>query len=197
MRYLFGIVGILIHAIVFAQSPIHFRDASRELGLPTAKQPSWERLHLWDSVAGGIGLFDCDNNGRLDLVVVNDTNTDRYLKGGDLMVTLYHQNKDGKFVDITKTAGLNHRGWGMGVAVADFDNDGNLDLYVTGYGGNALYRNLGNCRFEDVTDKAGIAGGGFSTGAAWADYDRDGKVDLFVARYAHEDVRHPLPITDR
>ena len=66
----------------------------------------------------------------------------------------------------------------MGVAVADFDNDGNLDIFVTGYGGNALYRNKGNCNFEDVTDKAGVRGGGFSTGVAWADYDRDGNVDF-------------------
>ena len=71
----------------------------------------------------------------------------------------------------------------MGVAVADYDNDGKLDLYVTGYSGNALYHNLGNCKFEDVTEKAGVGGGGFSTGAAWGDYDRDGNVDLFVSRY--------------
>jgi hypothetical protein len=76
----------------------------------------------------------------------------------------------------------------MGVAVADFDNDGWDDIYVTGYGGNALYRNLGNCRFEDVTDKAGVAVGGFSTGAAWGDYDRDGRVDLFVPRYVFIDI---------
>jgi hypothetical protein len=76
----------------------------------------------------------------------------------------------------------------MGIAVADYDNDGLQDIYVTGFGGNALYRNLGNCKFEDVTDKAGVGAGGFSTGAAWADYDRDGKVDLFVSRYVHVDI---------
>jgi hypothetical protein len=76
----------------------------------------------------------------------------------------------------------------MGVAIADYDNDGLQDIYVTGYGGNALYHNLGNCTFEDVTEKAGVAGGGFSTGAAWADYDRDGGVDLFVSRYVHVDM---------
>ena len=202
-RFAAGLFRLLLCVVfalnLFAQSPIHFRDASRELGMPSTKLPVWERWHLWDSVAGGIGLFDCDNDGRLDMVVVNDTNSERYLKGdgGELMVTLYHQEKNGKFVDITKAAGLTHRGWGMGVAVADYDNDGLLDLYVTGYGGNALYHNLGNCKFEDVTEKMGVAGGGFSTGAAWADYDRDGKVDLFVARYAHEDIRHPLPIPDK
>jgi hypothetical protein len=78
----------------------------------------------------------------------------------------------------------------MGIAVGDYDNDGLADLYVTGYGHNVLYHNLGNCKFEDVTAKAGVQGGGFSTGAAWADYDRDGKLDLFVARYVKTDVNH-------
>ena len=76
----------------------------------------------------------------------------------------------------------------MGVAVADYDNDGNPDIYVTGYGGNALYHNLGNCKFEDVTEKAGVVVGGLSLGAAWGDYDRDGRVDLFVSRYVHVDM---------
>jgi hypothetical protein len=88
------------------------------------------------------------------------------------MITLYHQEADFKFTDITKSAGLTRKDWGMGVAVADYDNDGLPDIYVTGYGSNALYHNLGNCKFEDVTDKAGVAAGGFSTGAAWADYEK-------------------------
>ena len=144
-------------------------------------------------MSGGIGLFDCDNDGKLDIVMVNGSTVDRYKQGGDLLVTLWHQDADLKFTDITEKAGLTRKGWGMGVAVADFDNDGNLDLFVTGYGGNALYRNKGNCTFEDVTDKAGMRGGGFSTGAAWADYDRDGNVDLFVSRYVHVDMNN-LPV---
>ncbi len=141
-------------------------------------------------MSGGVGLFDCDNDGKLDIVTVNGSTVDRYREGGDPMITLYHQEPDGTFKDITKSAGLTRRGWGMGVAVADFDNDGWLDIYVTGYGGNVLYRNLGNCKFEDVTEKAGVRGGGFSTGAAWADYDRDGHVDLFVSRYVHVDLNN-------
>src|SRR2546426_3568887 len=144
-------------------------------------------------MSGGVGLFDCDNDGKLDIVMVNGSTVDRYRQGGDLMVSLWHQDADLKFTDIAQKTGLTRKGWGMGVAVADFDNDGFLDLYVTGYGGNVLYRNKGNCTFEDVTDKAGVRAGGFSTGAAWADYDRDGNVDLFVSRYVHVDMDH-LPV---
>lgn len=142
---------------------------------------------------GGIALLDCDNDGRLDIAVVNDSTIEQYLKGGDLMVTLYHQDTTASglhFTDATRSAGLSTTGWGMGIAVGDFDNDGLPDMYVTGYGHNVLYHNLGGCRFEDVTAKAGVQAGGFSTGAAWADYDRDGKLDLFVARYVHTDPHH-------
>jgi hypothetical protein len=142
---------------------------------------------------GGIALFDCDNDGKLDLAVVNDSTIEQYRKGGDLMITLYHQDGSSSaihFTDVTKASGLTTRGWGMAIAVGDYDNDGLPDLYVTGYGHNVLYHNLGNCKFEDVTTKAGVQGGGFSTGAAWADYDRDGHLDLFVARYVKTDVNH-------
>ena len=144
-------------------------------------------------MSGGVGLIDCDNDGKLDIITVNGSTVQRYRAGGDLMITLYHQDADSTsehlhFTDITNAAGLTHKGWGMGVAVADYDNDGLQDIYVTGYGGNALYHNLGNCKFEDVTEKAGVGAGGFSTGAAWADYDRDGRVDLFVSRYVHVDI---------
>ena len=151
---------------------------------------------------GGIALFDCDNDGKLDIAVVNDTTMTRYLAGGDPMITLYHQDGHGRdihFTDITKQAGLTARGWGMAIAVGDYDNDGLPDLYVTGYGHNVLYHNLGGCRFQDVTDRAGVKLGGFSTGAAWADYDRDGFIDLFVARYVHADLHHlpALPPVDK
>ncbi|MGO9114146.1 MAG: CRTAC1 family protein [Thermoguttaceae bacterium] len=166
-----------------------FRDMAAQAGLTASHISSPEKYYVIESMSGGIGLFDCDNDGKLDIVMVNGSTVDRYRQqGGDLLVTLWHQDSNLKFTDITEKAGLTRKGWGMGVAVADFDNDGNLDLFVTGYGGNALYRNKGNCTFEDVTDKAGVRGGGFSTGAAWADYDRDGYVDLFVSRYVHVDM---------
>jgi enediyne biosynthesis protein E4 len=171
------------------QSPVpQFEDVAQKAGLTVPHISSPDKRYIVESMSGGIGLMDCDNDGKLDIVTVNGSTVDRYRHGGDLLITLYHQDSDLKFTDITKSAGLTRKGWGMGVAVADYDNDGLQDIYVTGFGGNALYHNLGNCKFEDVTDKAGVAGGGFSTGAAWADYDRDGKVDLFVSRYVHVDI---------
>ena len=204
MRRLF-FLGLLTTVLSFAQqaqlpatpantkssnAPLpHFEDVGQQAGLTVSHISSPDKRYIIESVSGGIGLIDCDNDGKLDIVTVNGSNVDRYRKtGGDLLVTLYHQDANLKFTDITAQAGLARKGWGMGVAVADFDNDGLPDLYVTGYGGNALYRNLGNCKFEDVTDKAGVRAGGLSLGAAWGDYDRDGKVDLFVSRYVHVDM---------
>ena len=187
---MFSIIPLLLVFLanaLWAQVP-EFEDVSRDVGLTVPHISSPDKQYIVESMSGGVGLIDCDNDGKLDVVVVNGSTIEHYRQGGDPMVTLYHQDAGFKFRDITKSAGLTRKGWGMGVAVADYDNDGLPDLYVTGYGGNALYHNLGNCKFEDVTDKAGVAGGGFSTGAAWADYDRDGRVDLFVSRYVHFDM---------
>ena len=171
-----------------------FRDVASEVGVTTVPNSQTDRRYVLETMGGGgIALFDCDNGGKLDLAVVNDSTIEQYRKGGDLMITLYHQDGNSAavhFTDVTQTSGLTARGWGMAIAVGDYDNDGLPDLYVTGYGHNVLYHNLGNCKFEDVTAKAGVQGGGFSEGAAWADYDRDGHLDLFVARYVKTDVNH-------
>jgi hypothetical protein len=167
-----------------------FEDIARQAGLNVKHIASAEQHYIIESMGGGVGLFDCDGDGKLDILTVNGSTIDRFRAGGDPMVTLYHQDSDLKFTNITESAGLTVKGWGMGIAVADFDNDGILDIYVTGYGHNVLYKGLGNCKFKDVTKQAGVEVGGFSTGAAWADYDRDGFVDLFVARYVHVDMNN-------
>src|SRR5438552_2062134 len=174
-------------ALVPAEVP-QFEDISRQAGLTAAHISTPEQHYIIESMSGGIALFDCDDDGKLDIAMVNGSTVERYRAGGDPLVTLYHQDANLKFNNITQSAGLARKGWGMGITVADFDNDGKLDLFVTGFGGSALYRGLGNCKFEDVTEKAGVRGTGFMTGAAWADYDRDGFVDLFVARYVHLDM---------
>jgi enediyne biosynthesis protein E4 len=187
------LLGLCSLASTQAPAQVRFRDISQQAGLTKPSLSSMKQRYVVEIMSGGVALFDCDNDGKLDIVVVNDSTIEHARLGGDTMVTLYHQDANLKFTDITKQAGLTRKGWGMGVAVADYDNDGLPDLYVTGYNGNALYHNLGNCKFEDVTEKAGVAGGGFSTGAAWADYDRDGNVDLFVSRYVHTDINHLPP----
>jgi enediyne biosynthesis protein E4 len=172
-----------------ASPPIpKFEDVARQSGLTLSHLSSPEKRYILESMSGGVGFIDCDRDGKLDIITVNGSSVDRYRQGSDPMITLYHQDADLKFSEITKAAGLITKGWGMGVSVADFDNDGWPDIYVTGYGRNVLYRNLGNCRFEDVTEKAGLKVGGFSTGASWGDYDRDGFVDLFVPRYVFIDI---------
>src|SRR2546428_2799456 len=188
------VLGLFLSLVASAQTPApklplpQFKDVAKEAGLTVSHISSLEKRYIVESMSGGAGLIDCDNDGNLDIITVNGSTIDRFRNGGDPMITLYHQDTGFKFRDITQTAGLVRKGWGMGVAVADYDNDGLPDIYVTGYGGNALYRNLGNCKFQDVTDKAGVAAGGFSTGAARADYDRDGVVDLFVFRYVPVDM---------
>jgi enediyne biosynthesis protein E4 len=196
-----GMRGILIGALLLptalfpqtspSSKPLpQFEDITKQAGLTVPHNSTPEKRYIVESMSGGVGFIDCDNDGKLDIVTVNGSSVDRYKAGGDLMVTLYHQDANLKFTDITQSAGLTKKGWGMGVSVMDFDNDGWQDLYVTGFGGNVLYRNLGNCKFEDVTEKAGLKVGGFSTGAAWADYDRDGFVDVFVPRYVSIDINH-------
>jgi hypothetical protein len=174
----------------FAQSRPAFEDIAQKAGLTVPHISSPAKKYIVESMSGGAGFIDCDADGKLDIITVNGSNVDRYRKGGDPLITLYHQDANLHFTDITKASGLTRKGFSMGVAVADYDNDGLPDIFVTGYGGNVLYRNLGNCKFQDVTEKAGLRGSGFSSGAAWGDYNRDGHLDLFVARYVKLDMNH-------
>jgi len=176
--------------------PGRFVDITEKAGIKFVHQaPHTSRKYLIETMGSGVALFDCDNDGRLDIFFVNgapfaDPTPKGFIPqktGPEYWNRLYHQKPDGTFEDITEKAGLQGVGYGMGVAVGDYDNDGYEDLYVTGYGGNHLYHNNGNCTFTDVTEKAGVGGSGWSSSAAWVDLDNDGFLDLVVDRYVEWD----------
>ena len=175
-----------------ASVPGKFVDITEKAGVHFLHQaPHTSRKYLIETMGSGVALFDCDNDGRLDLYLVNgapygDPTPKGFIPqktGPEYWNRMYHQRADGTFEDITAKSGLQGVGYGMGVAVADYDNDGYEDVFVTGYGGNRLYHNNGNCTFTDVTEKAGVGGSGWSTSAAWVDLDNDGLLDLVVDRY--------------
>jgi hypothetical protein len=173
-----------------------FTDVTAALGLSFEYVASHtSKKYLIETMGSGVALLDYDNDGRLDIFVVNGASlSDPTQKGAIPQKAgpkdwnrLYHQKKDGTFEDVTEKAGLEGVGYGMGVAVGDYDNDGFEDLYVTAYGGNKLYHNNGDGTFTDLTQKAGIGGSGWSTSAAWVDLDGDGFLDLIVLRYLQWD----------
>jgi hypothetical protein len=186
-------------SVQVADSPPHaaiFTDVTSELGLRFEYVASHtSRKYLIETMGSGLALFDYDNDGRLDIFVVNGAQlsdptqkgTIPQKKGPQDWNRLYHQKRDGTFEDVTEKAGLQGIGYGMGVAVGDYDNDGFEDLYVTAYGRNRLYHNNGDGTFSDVTEKAGVGGAGWSTSAAWVDLDGDGLLDLVVLRYLQWD----------
>ena len=180
----------------FTPEVAKFTDVTSALGLSFEYVASHtSKKYLIETMGSGVALFDYDNDGRLDIFVVNGAPLgDPTPKGAIPQKTgprdwnrLYHQKSDGTFEDVTEKAGLQGAGYGMGVAVGDYDNDGFEDLYVTAYGGNKLYHNNGDGTFTDVTEKAGVGGSGWSTSAAWVDLDGDGLLDLVVLRYVQWD----------
>ncbi len=139
--------------------------------------------HLPETVGPGCAFFDYNNDGWMDLYLVNSGVSDFYAPAVPLRNALYRNEKDGRFTDVTEGAGVAGGRFGMGIAVADFDGDGWQDLYVTNYGPNFLYRNNGDGSFTDVAQEAGVLAPGWSTSGVWFDYDGNGRLDLFVCSF--------------
>jgi hypothetical protein len=190
------LLGMFIPLTIVAQTaapmPGKFVDVTESSGVRFNYLASHgDKKYLIETMGAGVALFDYDNDGRLDIFLINGAPLGPTMAqdaipqktGPEYWNRLFHQKSDGTFEDVTEKAGLKGFGYGMGVAVADYDNDGYEDLYVTAYGGNKLYHNNGNGTFSDVTDKSGVAGSGWSTSAAWVDLDNDGLLDLVVLRY--------------
>jgi enediyne biosynthesis protein E4 len=181
-----------------SQPLAHFTDIAEKAGLTVHEVFGGvtTKKYILETTGTGVAIFDYDNDGWPDIFIVNGTTFDASSSKKAPTSHLYHNNHDGTFTDVTQKAGLTHTGWGQGVCVGDYDNDGWEDLYVTYYGKNVLYHNNGDGTFSDVSEKAGVAGSGKSwgNGCAFVDYDRDGHLDLIVANYVDFNVATaPLP----
>jgi hypothetical protein len=190
--------ALLRATVAQSMPPNIFEDVTAKSGIRFKQEACHtSQKYLPESMVGGVGMFDYDNDGWLDLFFVNgaklldpmprgaapDKSDPRYWN------RLYKNNRNGTFMDVTEKAGLQGRWYGMGVATGDYDNDGNVDLLVTNLGGNILYHNNGDGTFTDVTAQSGVGGSGWCTGACFVDYDRDGHLDLIVSRYVEWDFR--------
>jgi hypothetical protein len=148
-----------------------------------------EKRFIIEANGSGVGLIDYDNDGWLDIYLVNGSTYDALDgKAAGPKAALFHNNHDGTFTNIAEKAGVTNERWGFGAAIADYDNDGWPDIYVSNFGKNRLYHNNHDGTFTDVAEKAGVTLGNWSTGATWGDYDGDGRLDLFVPGYIHYDV---------
>ena len=173
-------------------SRLRFQDITRSAGIdfqPTCGTA--DKLDIMDSLCGGVGFFDYDNDGWMDILLVNGSTLPDLKAGKCHASKLYHNNHDGTFTDVTARSGLAHCGWGFGVAIGDYDNDGWEDVYITDLTGGALYRNNRDGTFTDVTAKAGVDNHGqWGASAAFGDYDNDGYLDLYIANYVDVDLDH-------
>ena len=175
-----------------AAESIRFRDVAPAAGLGEAVNVSGsptDKSYLLEEMGCGAAFFDYDQDGWLDIFLVNGSSFEGTSGRREPRSYLFHNNRDGTFTDVTLDAGLGHAGWGQGCCVGDYDNDGFDDLFVTYWGRNVLYRNQGDGTFRDVSREAGVAGGGgrWGAGCCFLDYDRDGFLDLFVANYVNFD----------
>src|SRR5437016_3808796 len=209
----FGGASLAGAAGIFAWSDLTFAQRGARTGSPRAFEqipPSvsgitWvhrngrsAEMFLPETTGAGCAFFDYDNDGWMDIYLVNSGKCDFYDPRPPLRNALYHNNRNGTFTDVTEKAGVAGGGYGMGVAVGDYNGDGFPDLYVTQYGRSILYRNNGNGTFTDVIEKAGVAAPGWASSAVWFDYDNDGRLDLFVGRFVDlsKELNKPCGIHD-
>ncbi len=190
-----ALLGILLFSAALGSikgpaGDVRFTDITEKAGISFRHVSSPEKKYIVESMSGGVALFDYDNDGYLDIYLVNSLTVDLVKSKQKTRSALYHNNGDGTFLDVTDRAGIGDIGWGMGVTIGDYNNDGFDDIYVTCLGANHLLKNNGNGTFKDVTQSAGVADPRWSTGAAFVDYDNDGKLDLFVSNYVDFDVDH-------
>ena len=177
---------------------VNFVNVAKESGLKagTVFGGEHKNKYLLETTGCGVAFYDYDNDGWLDIFLVNGTRLEGFPPDQAPTNRLFKNNRDGTFSDVTTKAGLIHSGWGQGVCIGDYDNDGYEDLFVAYFGKNVLYHNNGDGTFTDVTEKAGVAGSGkrWNSGCAFVDYDRDGRLDLFVANYIDLDLATaPVP----
>jgi len=176
-----------------SSGPVIFKDVASFAGLTKWKHVmgSPEKSYIIETIGSGVALLDYDNDGWLDIYLVNGSTYDALSgKATPPHAALFHNNHDGTFTDVTAKTGVGNDRWGIGAVVGDFDNDGWPDIYVTNFGKNRLYHNNHDGTFTDVAEKAGVALGNWSTGATWGDYDGDGLLDLFVPGYVHYDMNN-------
>jgi hypothetical protein len=185
-RFVLAVPAVLLVLFALAAAPapqgVKFTDATGRAGIRFMHNSGRSgKKYLPETLGSGVALFDADGDGWLDILLINSRDWQPH--GRKSLSALYRNNHDGTFTDVTRGSGLDVELYGMGVAVADYDNDGREDVYITALEGDRLFHNEGGGKFKDVTAAAGIANASFGTSAAWLDYDRDGKVDLFVANY--------------
>jgi hypothetical protein len=190
MRLLF-LLSLIAPLALFSQTrqpPLYFEDATAKAGLKLERLVAQEKRYLIETMGGGVAWLDYDDDGWLDVYLTNAPTVASFKAGRLPANRLYRNNHDGTFSEVAEKAGVALRGWCMGVSVADYDNDGDSDLYLTNFGANVLYRNNGDGAFTDVTKQAGVGEARWSSSSGWADYDGDGDLDLFVAGYVEYDL---------
>ena len=188
------LLSLLITPNVNGEPSVIFTDATEESGIRFQHEDGRSyKKYFVETLGSGVALFDYDNDNDLDIYLVNGANLDSSDAAPDAMNRLYRNNGTGRFVDVTEASGVGHHGYGVGVCVGDYDNDGWLDMYVTNFSANVLYRNNGDGTFTDRTADAGVQSLNWSAGCAFADVDADGDLDLYVANYVNFSVETHTP----